>query len=274
VGAKGGDLKKNAEHSVERTYSGALVRRTIDRSHSHVPAHAHDWPVLSLFVMGQYVNHSDLGTSTISAPSAILYREGAIHKNDIASSGFEQIEIEFDPAWIGREALPDAPVAMWRFGWAASATRRFVQLLSRGTTEDGLRQAMRGFIATASHASPPPSPWIMSVTDRLRADPSLTIAGVAMELRRHPSRVGTAYRSATGEGLREAAARFRVERAAQLLRETDLAAALVAAECGFCDQSHMIRSFGHVLHRPPSTVRFERDAFRRHSSLVPASPCS
>ncbi|HLW73800.1 MAG TPA: helix-turn-helix domain-containing protein, partial [Gammaproteobacteria bacterium] len=79
----------------------------------------------------------------------------------------------------------------------------------------------------------------------------------------HPSWLGTAYRRAAGEGLMDAAARFRVEHAARLLRETDAALACIAMEAGFCDQSHMIRTFRRVLGRLPSAVREDRRQFRQ-----------
>lgn len=61
----------------------------------------------------------------------------------------------------------------------------------------------------------------------------------------------------------ETAARFRVERAARLLRETDHACAYIAHEAGFCDQSHMNRTFRRLLGRAPSEVRDDRGAFRQ-----------
>lgn len=61
----------------------------------------------------------------------------------------------------------------------------------------------------------------------------------------------------------ETAARFRLERAAHLLRETDQTAAGVALEAGFCDQSHMNRTFRRLLGRLPSEVRNDRSEFRQ-----------
>ena len=69
--------------------------------------------------------------------------------------------------------------------------------------------------------------------------------------------------SATGEGLQETAARFRVKRATRLLRETGQAYASIAFEAGFCDQSHMNRTFRRVLGRSPAAVREEQSGFRQ-----------
>ena len=55
-------------------------RRVIDRSHTRVPEHAHDWPVVSVFVMGSYLNETDIGQRFIAGPSVVFYRAGAAHR--------------------------------------------------------------------------------------------------------------------------------------------------------------------------------------------------
>lgn len=238
-----------------REFSGATVRRVIDRSGEVVPEHAHDWPVLSLFVIGGYLNQAEPGEAFISGPSAVLYRAGAAHRNEIADFGFEQIEIEFDPAWLGG-VLPAALVSRWIGGRIGAEARGFAKLCAGEMTEADLRVGLQRFLDDASRApaSCPPG-WTADVSRRLRETPNLKARDLAREVKRHPAWLGTAYQQATGEGFAAAAARYRVERAARLLRETDLAPAHVAAEAGFCDQSHMSRTFRRILGRPPSSVR-------------------
>src|SRR5262245_25498231 len=108
-------------------FGGATVRRVVDRSGARVPEHAHDWPVLSIFVLGGDLNQTELGEAFIAGPSAVLYRAGAAHRNTVASSGFEQIEIELDPAWLGR-ALPGAPVSRWIGGRGGAEARTLAQV--------------------------------------------------------------------------------------------------------------------------------------------------
>lgn len=245
-----------------RRFSGASVRRVVDRSHAQVPEHAHDWPLLSVFVIGSYANRTELGESVIAEPSAILYRAGAPHRNIAGPAGFEQIEIEFDPAWLRDAPLPDAPVSQWRGGSAAAQSRALASLCNRAVDEGSFRETLLRFFGGGASRREPPD-WIAAVTQRLRADTSLSIGALAQDARRHPSWLGTAYRRATGEGLQDTATRFRVERAAHLLRETDRALADIAAEAGFCDQSHMNRSFRRVLGRLPTEVRKDRQDFRQ-----------
>jgi len=255
-----------------RKFGGATIRRTVDRACARVPEHAHDWPMLSLFVLGGYSNQTELGTTFVAGPSAILYRAGAAHRNIVASAGFEQIEIEFDPAWLGHAKLPAASVSRWLGGSAGAEARALVQICGEETAEERLRKIVQRFVERAGHEPERTPPrWLETVMRLLRDDASLKVKDMARELGRHPSWLGTAYRLATGEGLLETAARFRVEHAARLLRETDQSAACIAVDAGFCDQSHMNRTFRRVLGRLPSDVRDDRRLFRQNEpSAMPS----
>ena len=239
-----------------RDFSGVRIRRVIDHSHGLVAEHAHDWPVLSLFVLGGYSNETDLGEVGIAGPSAMLYRAGAAHRNRIGPLGFEQVEIEFDPDWLGQPLLPDRPVSRWLCGWAGARVRGLASACLAASNPTALRWTLRDFIGAAGQEPTVHRPgWTYEVERRLRAEPGLGLMDLAREIGRHPAWMGPAYRRATGEAPSEAAARFRVERAAHLLRETDEAPAQIAIDAGFCDQSHMIRTFRRVVGRLPSAVR-------------------
>ncbi len=251
-------------------FHGAVMRRVVDRGGAVVAEHAHDWPVLSLFVMGGYHNQVEADDAFIAGPSAVLYRAGARHRNAVAALGFEQIEVEFDPAWLARP-MPAAAVSRWIGGRVGAEARGLAQIIAAGSDEAVLKVALRRFMAgagtdareDASRASAPGAAgWIAEAGRRLRQTPHLKVGDLAREVGRHPAWLGGAYRRATGESLAAAAARFRVERAAWLLRETDCPPAQAAAEAGFCDQSHMSRTFRRVLGRLPSSVRADREGFR------------
>ena len=96
-----------------------------------------------------------------------------------------------------------------------------------------------------------------SVREQLAADPALTSIELAARLDLHPGWLAQAYRAATGEGIRETVQRRRVERATSLLRNSAVQLADVAADCGFCDQSHMNRIVRRLLGRTPAEVRAE-----------------
>jgi len=236
--------------------SGVIVRRVVDLSDARVPEHAHDWPVLSIFVLGGYLNETELGRRLIDGPSAVLYRAGSAHRNTALSAGFEQIEIEFDPEWLGRTSVPSKPVTHWIGGHAGFTARSLAHYCSGAISTAGVRDAIGQFMWTVHGAHERThAPWVDVVSQRLREDTSLKAHELARKVGRHPSWLGSAYRQAMGEGLLDAAARFRIECASRLLRETDQSYACVAHGAGFCDQSHMNRSFRRILGRLPTAVR-------------------
>ena len=250
-----------------RQFSGAKLRRVIDRSAARVPTHAHEWPVLSLFVLGAYRNETELGEAVISGPSAILYSARTAHRNAISSSGFEQIEIEFDPAWLGQALFPPSPVTRWIGGCAAAEARALVRLCVQEADEERLRVALRCFLLNRnSEPARHQLWWVDRIRQRLAENATLHVCDLAREVKRHPSWIGTAYRRAAGEGLADTAARFRIEYAARQLRETDQSLADIAVSAGFCDQSHMNRTFKRLLYRTPVAVRADRAFFRQSRS--------
>jgi AraC family transcriptional regulator len=142
------------------------------------------------------------------------------------------------------------------------------RVCSQEADEGRLRAAVQQFVERASREPERSYPtWVGTITRRLGENTSLSVDDLAGEVGRHPSWLGTAYKRATGEGVLQTAARFRVELAARLLRETNLAIACIAIEAGFCDQSHMNRAFRRVLGRSPSAVRSDR--FRQDRGVWP-----
>lgn len=249
-------------HRVLQRYSGAVVRRVIDRSHSEIAEHAHDWPMVSVFVLGAYTNTTEMDEKCISGPSILFYRGGATHRNIAGPHGFEQVEIEFDPTWLGVEHVPDTPVQRWISGSAVSLWRA-LRTATVTHSESGLRATLRQVLRATDCSSEARSPqWVRDTVSALRENPSLRVYDVAQSAGLHPSWTGNSYRRHTGENLRDTTSRLRVEQAAYLLRETDKSCASIALDSGFCDQSHMNRVFRKVLGRPPMEVRSDRAQFR------------
>jgi AraC-like DNA-binding protein len=254
-----------ASRSIEvdvRCFSGARGVRVIGGSNTLVGEHTHDWPVLSLYVMGNYQKTFDGGDARISSPSAVLHGAGEAHANRLFDAGLEQIDLQFDPRWLrGRVASHKLrQIQCWVGGEVATAGNGLAALwLDPGTGEEELARATAHFLtfALARRERTPPI-WLEGALRRLQRGPPPTAVELARQFGLHPTWLAQAYRASMGEGLRQTLQRRRVEYATVLLRRTELAAAHVAMEAGFYDQSHMIRAFGTLLGRTPSQVRAER----------------
>ena len=68
------------------------------------------------------------------------------------------------------------------------------------------------------------------------------------------------FRTATGLTLSAYADQLRVSRAYQLLLESDLSLAQIAAETGFCDQCHLSRHIRRRFGTPPGRIRTQQRA--------------
>jgi AraC family transcriptional regulator len=243
-----------------RRLPGAHISRVMHPPGQRIEAHAHDWPVLTLFRVGGYHEAGEGGEIAFDGPSVVFQPAGAAHADEIGSAGLETLAMTFDPAWLGpdaRAALPSR--TCWRLGGPLCFAARDLGAvwLSSDTTEPALRMATFGFLVAMGSAwarieSPP---WVDTIEGCL--DDEMPMAVIARRVERHPAWVARAYRAWRGEGMGERVRRRRVERATLRLRMSEAPLADVAAECGFCDQSHMNRSFRAVLGRTPLEVRRE-----------------
>jgi AraC family transcriptional regulator len=88
------------------------------------------------------------------------------------------------------------------------------------------------------------------------------VARLAAAARVHPDHLSRAFHRAFGLAVAQYVRTRRVIWAAEALETTDQPIAEVALEAGFCDQSHLTRSFRSVLGASPA-------AFRRRTRREP-----
>ncbi|MEQ1709334.1 MAG: AraC family transcriptional regulator [Terricaulis sp.] len=244
-------------------FAGAVVSSILHPPGQRIEPHQHDWPVLTLYGMGSYVECCEDRCINLDGPSVVFHPPGAAHADVVGDTGLETLAISFDPAWLS----PGSPSVLprksrWVEGGAiAAAGVALAQTAVRGLQEQALRAALLGLLATAfsAEAEAPAGvtlAWLRQVKAAVEDEGAGTNA-LALRLARHPAWVARSYRRWRGEGIAETLRRRRVERSVVLLRETAMPLAELAAACGFCDQSHMNRSFRAVLGRTPAQVRAE-----------------
>lgn len=242
-----------------RRLSGAHVSRVMHPPSQRISGHAHDWPVLAIYRLGGYREFGEDGEATFDGPSVVLQPAGVAHEDEIGVTGLETLAMTFDPAWLTPEARAALPQrTCWRPGGSiAAASRRLAQVwLSSHSNDALLRTETSSFLMAMLSAAPPVRPAWAGEVEFWLGDEAPTSA-IASDVGRHPAWLARAYRAWRGEGIGETVRRKRVERATIRLRQSTAPLADVAAEVGFCDQSHMNRAFRAVLGRTPLDVRRE-----------------
>ena len=102
------------------------------------------------------------------------------------------------------------------------------------------------------------APWQLRrvldyVEANLASDPS--ISAIAAECKLSSSHFAYAFRQTMGEAPHRWLTKRRVERAKQLLRETETGLADIAVQCGLCNQSHLARVFARAVGCGPGNWR-------------------
>lgn len=242
--------------------AGAHVSRIMHPPGQRIDSHAHDWPVLTLYRIGSYREEGEAGARVFDGPSVVFQPAGAAHADEIGASGLETLAMTFDPDWLSPEARAALPRrTCWRPGGAVAAlSRRLAELwMSPAPDADELRAQTSRFLLNMWSAQVVAQPvWADEIEHWLVSE--APTRAIANDVERHPAWLARAYRAWRGEGLGDTVRRRRVERATLRLRGSSAPLADVAAECGFCDQSHMNRAFRTVLGRTPLEVRREAAA--------------
>jgi AraC-like DNA-binding protein len=216
--------------------------------------------------MGRQTKVHREGENLIAGPAAVLHDRAAPHANSVSVEGLEQLDIEFDPRWLN---LPlsffnHERVRCWTGGAVGGACRALIsEWRGQDSSEATLAELTRSFVFQAMVTAKPKRPGWTDEAQRTaeQSRGPVDTRRLAARLGLHPAWLTQAYRKAMGEGIQETAQRNRVECAVRLLRETDETCANIAAESGFCDQSHMVRAFTALLDRSPSAIRQEARTF-------------
>jgi AraC family transcriptional regulator len=265
--------QSNRFHGLElelTTFSGARARRVVHPCQQRIDEHRHDWVCLDIYVLGSYLELHDGAQVYLSSPSVVLRPACEDHANRVDDGGLEMIGIQFDPSWLrcaGIETRRER-TRCWIGGKVAIAAQWLASMWTRpGIPEADMADMTARFLHVARTTAPcvPPA-WLDRVLNVLSSETAPTTANLAKRLDLHPAWLARAYRATVGEGLQETLRRKRVERAVYLLRNSDRGAAEIAAETGFCDQSHMNRGFRAVMGRSPLQVRAERQSLSAFST--------
>jgi AraC family transcriptional regulator len=246
----------------ERTlyaFGGALGKRVSHAANREIAEHSHDWPNLTIHLLGECQEDTEEGCFGLKGPSVIFHPAGSPHANRIGIAGLQTIGILFDPAWLGSQGsmlLNDRPMH-WQGGAVGAAARILATAwLQRSSTE---RQLSRSLSCFMEHLREPPASWqpswLPSVLEELNRQPAPSTSALACRLNLNQAWLAHAYRRATGEGLHETARRAQVLRAVNALQTSERPLVDVAMLSGFCDQPHMNRCFQEVLGQTPASFR-------------------
>jgi AraC family transcriptional regulator len=261
---------------------GFRVIQVLYRDTPALPMHSHPLARVCLTMEGGF-RESIGGTECDCGPGTVLLRPPqAPHRDHFGGAPVRNVLVEIEPGRFDdcRSAF-DAP---------------FVPTLLRGSLLDGIPERIDRELRTPDASSDvcieglilqlmvsasrlltalktPPVPGLVvdaieSIEKSFRRKVSLS--GLAEQLGVLPTRLAQQFKRYKGCSVGEFVRRRRVEFAAALLREGQLAISRVAVEAGFCDQAHLTREFKTAFGMTP--LKFRRRNAEDFPIRVPLVP--
>lgn len=233
-----------------------------------LPPHAHGNPHFCLVLVGGYRETLE-GRVRRRGPLSLSFQPAGLAHAERHEAFGRHLLIELTADWVERvEARSSsrltAPLDLTLTETVAVATRihqefrgadELSPLVLEGLTLELLARSARTRPATSRSANRPH--WMRIVDDLLGANfadpPSLSELALAAGV--HSVHLARTFRRVHGCAVGEHVRELRIRRACELLADPAEPLARIAADVGFCDQSHFARSFRRVTGTTPGRYR-------------------
>ena len=233
-----------------------------------VPAHAHDNARIVFVFSGAVVETYEDRRMLFDADSFSFHPAVAPHRNDNGSESARALIIEPCTAH-GRELLSLIGADVMPFVTRAPRLRSTAIELSRALRSNDARRVLlveaialdivaRAARLIAERSDPEPRPAFLDAARAaidLAPASAATLDAIAKTVGVTPRRLAEAFRIHDRTTFRAYVRESRVARARRLLAEDDATIADVALASGFCDQSHLTRTFRAVTGLTPFAWR-------------------
>src|SRR5229473_4253346 len=230
---------------------------------THQPAlrisqHQHDLVKVCILLEGSFFERGGLALRSLKVSDVLVRASRQSHTNQYGGRGARSLLLEIPPdhrriaAMIGGDGRPSASVIRAAHQLArafldpgadrTSSTRIAMRILLAAIVESGKRHA--------------PPAWLEAIRERLAVSFArpLMLEELARYAGVHPVHLSHSFHAYFGQTLSAYLRALRVFHATELLQsEADIAA--VAAECGFCDQSHLTHAFRREQSTAPGNYR-------------------
>jgi AraC family transcriptional regulator len=255
--------------SLERAWTGpGGLRATLThyRAAERHAAHAHGHHQVSFVLAGELVERLE-GKDHVARSYWRGHKPaGARHSDEWGADGVLVFTLNLDDGFAAGACLSAEP------GWHAveepGTVRSLVRLIASGPGAEIRREAALDLLgADARPASPAGAVphWLARVRDSIHDSPEvLAIEAAAREAGVHRSQLARMFRRHYGVPPSVYRRRLLLARAADALARSPTPLAQVAADAGFCDQSHLSRALRSETGLTPAQLR--RLLHRRHSS--------
>lgn len=248
--------------------AGIIIMETRHRPGLRLARHCHENAEISLVLDGGFQEVVHKSSYECGPTTALLRPAQAEHGNHYGTSGARCLIVEFAPTFV--KTFPEAvrflahPIC-WRgapAGQLSAQIRREVREPepTSGLVVEGLVLQLLGQIERSkeiSDRSALPPPWLTRARHFLNENfaSEIRLADVALVAGVHAVYLNRSFKRHFGTTIGDYVRQLRLQRAVQLLTTSEFPISRIAAEVGFCDQSHLTNLFRRCMHCAPGSFR-------------------
>ena len=246
---------------------GIILSETRYRSSVVVPMHRHEQHAyFSLVLRGGYTERSPRAVLDLKPSTIIFHPVGSRHLDEFYALDSRLFAVKLKASWLEqvaeREAILDRSVVRNKGPLVRLAFQLYREFNQPDTVSalmvEGLVMEMLAESWRCSTGDPKDKPRWLELAKEMVQDQfseNLTLLHVARSVGVHPVHLARVFRRHFGCTVGEHIQQLRVEAACRRLSASNISLALVAAECGFCDQSHFCRVFKRLIGMTPREYR-------------------
>ncbi len=239
-----------------RTACGQLLTLTSHRCDDRIPPHRHTNNYLCIVLNGGFSEQEGNRWHERLSGGFFIHRAGEIHHDRFGPRGAVCVNLHFPegepgPAVEGR-CSPATRVAAQRLAFELAASSR--EDLAMASFAAEIMGAVEGKHPMVDHGL-----WLRDIVEAISDEPERrwTLGELARIADRHPVHVAQTFRARTGISLGLFQRLRRLTSISLALRSGVTTLAELAAEFGYCDQSHMSTEFRAAFGISPGRYRRE-----------------
>jgi len=239
-----------------RTACGQLLTLTSHRCDDQIPPHRHTNNYLCIVLNGGFSEQEGKLWHERLSGGFFIHRAGEVHHDRFGPRGAVCVNLHFPagepgPAVEGR-CSPATRVAAQRLAFELAASSR--EDLAMASFAAEIMGAVEGEQPTVDRGL-----WLRDIVEAISDEPDRrwTLGELAQIADRHPVHIAQAFRARTGISLGLFQRLRRLTAVSLALRSGATPLAELAAEFGYCDQSHMSTEFRAAFGISPGRYRRE-----------------
>jgi AraC family transcriptional regulator len=252
-----------------RTFASARVVETTYDPGQQLHRHAHSHVYVALVTSGALRERAHRRDHELTRGHLVFNGAGEAHADFVLASSTRCLNLELRPDFLRALEVggfrPREALLYGELGTRITAVGRLESALAAPDGELEFEEALSDLLGAVTARSGRPRAgrvWLPRTIDFLHAmfRDGVRLDEVASASGLHRTHLCRAFRDATGSTIGDYVRRLRADLALQRIRTGDCTFAIIAAECGFADQSHMTRELRRLYGRSPSALR------RRHAN--------